>query len=268
MSPKELLEAGHLASALRQVTEQVQANPEDLRLRTFLFELLCMAGELEEARHALAAIAQDGANAEIAVQRYFSLLTAEEKRRKLFSHGVRPKLPYPCSYAETQLNAVNELRVGHRDRALELLEAVEGERGALPGRLNGADFEDFKDADDLIGPFLEVAINDDYCWFPWECVKSFSLPEPRRLRDLFWSPAVIELHSGSSGEAFVPVLYAGSYQQDDEQIKLGRATTWRTDVSGISTGVGQKLFALGDRDCAILEIRQLEFQNANAGDNS
>src|SRR5436189_256230 len=83
---------------------------------------------------------------------------------------------------------------------------------ALPGRLNGnRPFEDFKDCDDLVGPFLEAIIQAEYNWIPWEAVRSISMEPPKHVRDLIWIPARIELCRGVVGEAFLPVLYANSY---------------------------------------------------------
>ncbi|MGI8742112.1 MAG: type VI secretion system accessory protein TagJ [Bryobacteraceae bacterium] len=266
---KELLDAGHLAAAIKQVTEEVKANPGDAQRRTFLFELLCFSGDLDRARKQLDAVGQETADSQIAVQSYINLLNAEQKRRRLFSAGLRPKMPEAAPYAETQLAAVDRFREGDVPGARELLEQAEAERPALTGSADGKEFEDFKDADDLIGPFLEIMIQDDYCWIPWEAVKSVSLTEPKHLRDLAWLPCSIELRSGSAGGAHLPVLYAGSYTQDDDAIRLGRITKWRDDVPDFSVGLGQKLFAAGDRDLAILEIRLLEFrENANAHSHS
>jgi type VI secretion system protein ImpE len=269
MSAQALLDSGHLAAAIQQVTGEVKANPDDVQRRIFLFELLCFSGDLDQARQQLDVVGQGTADSQIAVQSYIKILNAEHKRRRLFSGGFRPKMTAAAPYAETQLAAVDRFRAGDFAGARELLEQAEAERPPVAGSANGRDFEDFKDADDLIGPFLEAIIQDDYLWIPFEAIESMSLTQPKHLRDLAWIPCAIELRSGSIGQAHLPVLYADSYSQDDNAIRLGRITKWRDDVSDLSVGLGQKLFAAGDWDLAMLEIRRLEFRNnANTASHS
>jgi protein involved in temperature-dependent protein secretion len=46
-------------------------------------------------------------------------------------------------------------------------------------------------------------------------------------------------------------------------VRLGRATNWRPDIQELALGLGQRLFAAGDRDFPMLEVRQIEFEHAN-----
>jgi len=260
------LRAGKLSAAIGQVAEEVKANPSNYRGRTFLFELLCFAGDLDGAGEQLDAIGQQSTGSELAVRRYQSVLQAESARRRLFSEGLRPNVqPETPPYAELHFEALNCIREGQPERARVLLEEAEASRPALPGRLNGnCAFEDFKDCDDLIGPFLEAFIQADYNWIPWEAVSSVSIEPPKHSRDLIWIPARFELRAGDVGEAFLPVLYANSHLHSDERVRLGRATEWRPDIQELALGLGQRLFAVGDRDFPMLEVRQIEFEHANA----
>jgi type VI secretion system protein ImpE len=266
MDANELLRAGQLSAAITQVTEEVKARPADLHGRTFLFELLCFSGDLDRADKHLDVIGQESADSEIAVQRYRDVLQAERARRRLFSEGLRPRLiPETPSYTELHFQALNCIREGELSEARSLLEEAEANRPGLPGQLNGNQpFEDFKDCDDLIGPFLEAIIEAEYNWIPWEAVTSLSIEPPKHSRDLIWIPARIELRTGTAGEAFLPVLYANSYLHSDERVKLGRATEWRSDVQEVTVGLGQRLFAVGDHDFPMLEVREIRFEHANA----
>ena len=49
MKAQELFRAGHLAQAIGALSAEVRDNPGDTRRRTFLFELLCFAGESARA---------------------------------------------------------------------------------------------------------------------------------------------------------------------------------------------------------------------------
>jgi type VI secretion system protein ImpE len=265
MTSQELLQSGQLSAAIVRVTQEVKAKPADLRGRTFLFELLCFSGDLDRAGKQLDVLGQDSADSEIAVQRYRGLLQAERARRRLFSEGLRPRLiPETPTYAELHFQALNCIRQGQPGEARALLEEAEASRPALAGRLNSNQpFEDFKDCDDLVGPFLEAFIQSEYSWIPWEAVRSISIEPPKHSRDLIWIPAKIDLRAGVAGEVFLPVLYANSYLHPDEQVKLGRVTEWRSDVTELSLGLGQRLFAVGDHDFPMLEVREIGFEHAN-----
>jgi len=268
MTASDLLQAGNLSATIAQVTEQVKARPGDPQPRTFLFELLCFAGELDRAARQLDVLGSQCAEAEAAVQRYRNLLQGERLRRRLFSEGLRPGLPQRLpGYTELHLEAVNRLRENKAAEARALLEEAEAARPRRSGRLNGEAFDDFKDADDLIGPFLEVITHVNYCWIPFEAIKTVSIPAPTHLRDLLWVPAKIELEIEPLGEAFLPALYIHSHVEADEQVRLGRVTEWRADVEGLAIGLGQRVFWAGEQERAILDVRELEFDHADGAGN-
>ena len=49
MNPQELYQAGHLNEAIKALSAELRDSPTDSKRRTFLFELLCFAGEYERA---------------------------------------------------------------------------------------------------------------------------------------------------------------------------------------------------------------------------
>ena len=261
MTVKEFLDAGDLSAAIRQSSEDVKAAPLDHAKRTFLFELLCCAGDLDRAAKQLDVMGGENADREIAVQRYRNVLEGERKRRLLFTEGRMPGLPKRVPvYTRFHLEAINRIREGDYAGARVLLEESEDARPPVAGTINGERFDDLKDGDDLLGPFLEVITLNNYSWIPWEAVRSVSIEAPRHLRDLVWIPARVELEIGPLGEAFLPVLYAGSYLHQDDRVKLGRMTDWRADVDGLALANGQKLLMAGEHDWPLLEVRQLEFE--------
>jgi type VI secretion system protein ImpE len=206
---------------------------------------------------------------EVSIARYRTLLQAETVRRDVLSGRSRPRIPDPVpSYVSVHLNAARDLQEGHAGKAEELLAEAQSLRDPVRGRVNGESFEDFRDSDDLIAPFLEAVIEGEYCWVPWESIQLLSIPAPKYLRDLFWAPAHLELRTGVAGETYLPVLYSGSHLHPDDLVRLGRTTVWRTDCAGLALGAGQRLFDVGDNDRAILEIHELEFDDANAGNSS
>lgn len=266
MTANELFQAGRLTEAIAKVGEEIKISPGDQRARIFLFELLCFSGDLVRAGKQLDAITGDEVDAEITVARYRNLLAAEQVRREVFSGKARPKITEPVPvYSAAHVQALKLVLDGNPALAVPLLEEAQQLREPVRGRVDGETFEDFQDCDDLIGPFLEAIMQGEYCWVPWESIRSLSISPPRYLRDLCWVPAQLELHSAPAGETYLPVLYSGSYLDSDDLVRLGRATDWRTQNAGISLGVGQRLFAAGERDRAILEIRRLEFDDADPG---
>jgi type VI secretion system protein ImpE len=263
---KELLEAGNLVAAIEQLNHEVRSHPTDAHRRTFLFELLCFAGDYQRAARQLDVLAHQSVAAEVGVQVYRNVLAADEARHRLFTQGLRPHFLFPPpAYVHFHLEAIEHLCQNQPVEAKALLEQSEGSRPRLMGRLAGQAFGDFRDSDDLLGPFLEVFVHNNYVWFPFAQIKHLTIPPPQRLRDLLWIATTLEAHSGPVGEVFLPVLYAGSSAHADNQIKLGRMTDWQDAGEGLARGLGQRVFLMDGDDRALLEVREIAFEpEANA----
>ncbi len=269
MKAKEFLDAGHLSAAIDEINQEVRSHPADARLRTFLFELLCFAGDYVRAERQLGVLGHQSATAEVGVQVYRNILTAEQARRKLLSDGLRPDFLFdPPAYTHLHFEAVNRLREHRPEEAKALLERSEGVRPPLEGRVEGQRFTDFRDADDLLGPFLEVLVHSNYVWVPFEQINRLTISPPKRLRDLLWIPATLESNLGAVGEVFLPVLYAGSSEHGDDQVRLGRMTDWKAVGEGLALGVGQRLFLIDGDERAILEVREVAFEAAESGEKA
>jgi type VI secretion system protein ImpE len=260
MKAKELLDAGRLTAAIDQLGQEVKASPTDTQRRTFLFELLCFAGDYQRAERQLDVIGQQSTASEVGVQVYRNALAAEKARRQLFAEGRPPAFLFPPpAYAALHLDALTRVRENRPAAAKALIEQAESSRTPPKGRIDGSGFGDFRDSDDLLSPFLEVFVHDRYAWLPFEQIRHLKITAPKRLRDLMWIPATLESHSGSVGEVFLPVLYAGSSEDADDQVRLGRMTNWTTVGEGLARGTGQRLFLVDDEERAMLEVREVEF---------
>ncbi|HYP28093.1 MAG TPA: type VI secretion system accessory protein TagJ [Blastocatellia bacterium] len=260
---RELLETGNLQGAIDQVTSEVKAAPTDMHKRTFLFELLCFAGEFDRAERQLDVIGHQSAKSEIGVMVYRNNLNAERDRRRLFSDGLQPHfLSEPPSYVDLHLDAINRLREGNLDEARAVLDRAEEERPALTGRINGDQFLDFRDYNDLTGPVLEVIMAGEYTWLPFEQIRQVSIEPPRQLRDLIWIAARIEATDGTLGEVFIPVLYAGSGEHANDQVRLGRMTDWKQMSEDLYIPAGLRLFLVDNEDRPMLGVRSIEFDAA------
>ena len=259
MEPKILLQSGKLTEALTQLTQEVKAQPTDTQRRTFLFELLCFAGDFQRAERQLDTLGHQNATLEVGVEVYRNILKAEEARSRLLSDGLKPTFLFESpAYIHYHLDAVNRLREGRPNEVKTLMGKSREIRPQVKGTIDGEAFTDFLDADDLIAPVLEVIVHNTYVWLPFEQIKKVSIAQPKQLRDLLWIPATIEAKSQPVGEVFLPVLYLGTSQSSNDQLRLGRMTDWESIGDGLNRGIGQRLFTWDNQDRAILETREIE----------
>ena len=236
MKAQVLFQAGRLQEAVQALGAELRDNPADARRRTFLFELLCFAGDYQRAEKQLDVLAGDGNQAQLGALLYRAALHATRIREGIFEKGDYPAPPLP--------------------------DGVQ-----IAGTVNGKAFESITDADPRIGARLEVFAAGDYLWIPFEHVSSVDNEPPKRLRDLLWTPAIVRtgpaFKGKELGEVLLPVLSPLSGKHPDDAVRLGRSTEWQ-DHAGLSVPVGQKLFLVDDEELPILEIRHLEFSAAQA----
>jgi len=232
MKAQELFQAGKLDEAVQALGAELRDNPADARRRTFLFELLCFAGEYQRAEKQLDVLAADGRAAEMGTMLYRAALHAERIRQAIFEQK-----DYPSTGPAPEAPAA--------------------------GSLNGTPFTFFSDADPRLGARLEVFAAGDYLWIPFEHISSIELESPKRLRDLLWSPALVRtgpaFKGKELGEVLLPVISPLSWKHANNQVRLGRATEWEDDGTGSAVPLGQKMFAVDEDEVPILEIRKLEF---------
>jgi len=239
MNPQELYRAGRLSDAIKALSAELRDNPTDARRRTFLFELLCFAGEYERADKQLEVIAQAGPQSEMGVLLYRSALFAERQRHDVFERGEFP-------------NATSD------DEEL-------ADRG---GTANGKSFKYFSDADPRTGAKLEIFAAGNYLLLPMEHVASIEIPPPKRLRDLIWTSAAVRttpaFKGTELGEVLLPVLAPFSWRHPDEAVRLGRMTVWeKPEGSEYQVPFGQKMWMVDDEEIPFLELRALEFNPAS-----
>ncbi len=232
MGAAELYRDGKLKEAIQALGAEIRDNPADSRRRTFLFELLCLAGEYERATKHLSLLSSASPEAEVGAIVYRSAMVAERERQNAFL-----KKQYPDSAGQTSSRP-------------------------LSGTLNGRPFHPLEAADPRIGARFEVFVAGEYVWLPMEYVVSVKMEKPRFLRDLIWCTALIDtgpkFEDKKFGEVLMPAIYPLSWQHDDDNVKLGRSTEWlETEEGGIP--VGQRMLVLdGEEAIPFLEIRELQ----------
>ena len=80
MTARELYQAGKLDEAVQALNAEIRDNPTDKKRRTFLFELLCFAGNYERAEKQLEILAQETTETMAGALLYRAALHAERTR--------------------------------------------------------------------------------------------------------------------------------------------------------------------------------------------
>ena len=221
-----------MREAVQVLTAYLREHPSDTAQRTFLFELLCFAGEYGRAEKQLAVLANGSVEKETGAIVYYAALHAEKTRHELFE-----KQDFPAD-----------------------------EPASPPGTLNGKAFTELRDADPNIGARLEVFAAGAYVWLPFEHVASLDMGPPQRLRDTLWAPALVQtapsFRGMDLGEVLIPAIYPFSWKEPDEQVWLGRVTEWSADEEGRESPSGQKTLLMDGEEVPFLEIRSLQFTHA------
>src|SRR5260370_9249489 len=91
MHVQQLFQYGQLDEAVKALTVEVRDDPTDSRRRTFLFELLCFAGDYSRAEKQLDVLSQGGPQSEMGALFYRGPLAAEKTRHEMFEKQEYPK---------------------------------------------------------------------------------------------------------------------------------------------------------------------------------
>jgi type VI secretion system protein ImpE len=262
MKPSEFMVQGDLQGAIAAALNEVKQNPGDHVRRWHYAELLCFGGDLAKADKQLEITLSQEPRLAMNVAEFRRLIRAELSRREIFTQGRIPEFVGECTpAAKCCLEALAALRNGDEGSAQQALGKAEEIRIHTPGQCNGEAIEDVRDLDDLLGPVCEVlTARGDCAWLPLELIGKITFSKPERPRDLLWREAEVVLKDEQQLSVFVPALYCGSHQAEDEQLRLGRGTAWQGDL--IVRGTGQRMWMIGDDAKGILEIETLELAPA------
>lgn len=239
MTAKDLFQAGKLDDAVQAQTAEVRNHPTDQQARTFLFELLCFAGQFDRAEKQLDAAVQGNAKGELGALLYRAAINAEKTRQDAFE-----KKQYRKSGADFPPSP--------------------------SGTINGRPFASIEDGDPRIGPRLELFAAGNFMWLPFEHLASVEMEPPKRLRDLLWAPATVRpgpsFKGAELGQVLLPALAPFSWRSEEDAIRLGRATAWVESEDSGALPVGQKILLIdGEEEFPFLELRRLEFNPPSAG---
>lgn len=264
---KTQLDAGNLDGAIEKALNLVKTKPTDVGARTFLFELSCFAGNWERAQKQLDVIGNQDMKAMIGAQIYKQNLEAEKDRLLHYDEGLMPEcLMSPPIYVQKLLAATSHVREGKIAEARKVLDEVEAERPAFSGKLNGKEFKDFRDYNDLTSCVFEAIVKGSYTWVPFEQIKKIVFSEAKTLRERFWMQGEFEMLNGTQGEMFFPALYANSWKSDNDQIRLGKTTDWQDIGEDIFLGEGTRLFQYDGGYKPISDLKTIEFDPVETTD--
>lgn len=230
MTPLELYRAGELRAAIKALGEELRSNPLDAKRRTFLFELLCFAGEYDRAEKHLDVLADLNPQAAAGTLLYRSALHAERTRQQMFL-----KQEFPASAGDAAMG-----------------------RG---GQWNGEPFVHLADADSRIGDHIEAFIAGSYTWIPTRYIEQLEIEAPVNLRDLMWARARIQASPAfrlqDLGEVLLPAIAPLSYLSCDDAVRLGRMSVWEDQPDGTERPLGQKLLLVDGEEIPLLEFRSI-----------
>jgi len=259
----EWLEQGDLTMAIKQAQENVADRPRAEGERFLLFELTILQEDFEEAMVQLNMLRELSPQLSDAAEFYLGLVEAELRRNAFLQKGDGGVgfVVEPPDWAGDFCRACQSLLAGRGAEASSLLQEAWRKVPPVSGTLNGErEFTSFRDADDVLGPFLEAIVPGAWLWMPFSQIQSVSFTEPKGYQEIIWRPAEVVMRNGWSGEVWVPSVYSGTGERTDHE-KLGRMTMFDYPAPGISRGYGQRDFKIDDGTLmGIQSVKRLEFR--------
>lgn len=239
MDAVSLYKAGQLAPAIEALGTELRKQPTDTKRRTFLFELLCFAGEYDRAAKQLDVLADVSKDAGSGAMLYRSALHAQRTREQMFLEGTLPLLQ---------------------------------EAAGPAGELNGEPFTSIQDEDVRLGGNLEVFLAGSYTWIPFRYIESLTMEAPARLRDLLWAPAVLQTTKDfrlqDLGQVLIPALAPLSWRSTEDAVRLGRVSTLEESPEHGPVPLGAKTLFADDRPYPLLAMRSLRFTRPAADEGN
>lgn len=267
---EQALKNGDALAALKLLTEQVRARPQDAKLRVFLFQLLCVLGQWERALNQLnVSLELDPATLPM-VQTYREAIACEALRRQVFAGQKAPMLfGEPETWVALLIEAMLREGRGEPDAARQLRGQALEQAPASPGTVTAGeaapqDFAWIADADSRLGPMLEAVINGKYYWLPFNRLAQVDVHAPEDLRDAVWMPANFRFVNGGEVVGLIPTRYPDTELAAGDALALARRTEWREAAPGVYTGLGQRLLTTDQADIGLMDLRTVVLAQAGA----
>lgn len=255
---EQALKDGDAALALKMLTEQVRARPNDAKLRVFLFQLLVVLGQWDRALNQLKVASELDPGALPMAQTYREAIHCETLRLQVFAGQKVPMLfGEPEPWIALQIEALLREGRGEPEAGAKLREQALEAAPATAGTLDGQAFEWIADADSRLGPTLEAIINGRYYWLPWNRLSQVVIEAPMDLRDAVWMPANFQFSNGGESVGLIPTRYPDTELASGDLCAQARRTEWRERPDGSFVGLGQRIIATNTAETALMDVRSV-----------
>src|SRR5580700_267488 len=258
MTPEELVKDGRPDEALKGLQTRIRDEPANAKSRVFLFQLLSVLGDWQRADTQLQVLSEMDSDSMMLSRIFEPILVCEAIRTDIFA-GKRTPIIFgaPPEWIGSLVQAMELFGKGEFSAGAELRDKAFEAAPTSAGKINGEPFEWIADADERLGPVLEVILEGHYYWIPFCRIRQIIIEPVTDLRDLVWAPAQFVWENGGQASGHIPARYAGTERLEEASLKLSRKTEWR-DKSGIQIGVGQRMLATNAGEYPLLEIRKIE----------
>ena len=259
MTAEEFLKVGRLDEALNTIQKVVREDPVNPRPRIFLFQLLGVVGEWRRAGTQLRVLSEMDSDSMVLARIFEPVLQCESVRADVFAGQLTPSiLGQPPQWLSHLVQALEHFGKGNFKAGDESRHRAFEGAPMSGGTINGEPFDWIADADERLGPVLEVILQGRYYWIPFCCIRQVIMEPATDLRDLVWAPAHFVWVNGQQASGHIPTRYSGTEHAVDASLKLSRKTEW-LEENGIHLGLGQRVFATDRNDYPLLEIRKIQF---------
>jgi type VI secretion system protein ImpE len=256
IAAEQALKDGDAVRALKLLTDQVRSQPNDAKLRVFLFQLLVVLGQWDRALNQLTVASELDAAALPMAQTYREAIHCETLRLQVFGGQKVPMLfGEPETWTALLIEALLRAGRGEVDEASKLREQALADAPATAGTLDGVAFDWIADADVRLGPTLEAVINGRYYWLPWNRLSQVTIEAPVDLRDAVWMPANFTFANGGETVGLIPTRYPDTDLAAGDLCALSRRTDWREGAAGVWAGLGQRIITTSASEVALMDIR-------------
>ncbi|NHZ36673.1 type VI secretion system accessory protein TagJ [Massilia rubra] len=274
MNQHAIAEVASLDEEHAQLKERIRRTPEDADLRAQLFQVEALRGDWLRAQAALGMTLALNPNAHSLAGTYMRPLACELLRAQVFAGARRPDVSGADAAVERLADALQLDAGGSDAQAGALRAAAMAELPARSGhlRLHGSDtvvpFAWLADGDSRFGPVLELFAGERYLWLPLAQVQRIRFVPPTSRCALVWSHSAIDLVSGKTIHAALPVRYPLPAAVSDQKILTAAYTEWQALAgTGQYLGIGQRMLVTDQDEYALLDIAEIVFEldDARAG---
>jgi len=253
--------SGTLAEQLQELTVRVKKDASSAKLRTHLFQLLCVMGNWQRALAQLQVCAQLDAKALPMAQTYREAIRCELYRIEVFAGRRTPQvMGQPPKWIGSLIEAFRHDSDGNSTAAAALRGKAMDEAEPAACKVDDSDCEWLTDGDSRIGPVCEVIANGQYYWLPFESCQAIRLEAPADLRDKVWAPGEVLLPNEGRVPVLIPTRYpetAASDAVNADDLKLARLTEWSELGPDMWHGLGQRVWMSDEGEHAILDSRSI-----------